>query len=80
MVARSIAGFADMQPVPPSFQPVPGTKVPKELSLSQVPGMVQGVAPLAANYRYAMLNDKDLLLVKPQDDTIVDVIRLNRRL
>ncbi len=36
MIAWSIAGFADMQPVPPSFQPAPGTKVPKDLSLSQV--------------------------------------------
>lgn len=80
MIAWSIAGLADMQPVPPSFQPRLGAKVPKELSLSQVPGIVRGVAPPAANYQYAMLDDKDLLLVKPQGGTIADAIHLNRRL
>ncbi len=45
-----------------------------------MPGIVEGVAPPAASYQYAMLDDKDLLLVKPQDDTIADVIHLNRRL
>lgn len=80
MIAWSIAGLADMQPVPPSFQPAQGTKVPKEVRLSQVPGIVRGVAPPAEDYRYAMLDDKDLLLVKPQDGTIADVIHLNRRL
>ncbi|MGC2084444.1 MAG: hypothetical protein WA702_13935 [Bradyrhizobium sp.] len=80
MIAWSIAGLAEMQPVPSRFQPTLGTKAPKDLSLSQVPGIVQGVAPPAANYEYAMLADKDLLLVTPQDGTIADVIHLNRRL
>jgi len=38
------------------------------------------VAPPAAGYEYAMLDDRDLLLMKPQDNTIADVIHLNRRL
>lgn len=80
MIAWSIAGFADMQPVPQNFQPKPGTKAPKKLKLSQVPAIIEGVAPPAASYQYAMLADKDLLLVRPQDSTIADVIHLNRRL
>ena len=80
MIAWSIAGFADIQPVPSSFRPKLGAMVPGNLRVSQVPGIMQGVAPPVAGYRYAVLDDKDLLLVKPQDDTIADVIHLNRRL
>jgi hypothetical protein len=80
MIAWSIAGLADMQPVPPSFRPSPGTKVPDGLRLSEIPGIVRGVAPPADGYRYAMLDDKDLLLVEPRDGTIADVIHLNRHL
>ena len=80
MIAWSIAGLADLQQVSSGFQPSPGTKVPNGLRLSEAPGVVQGVAPPADRYEYAMLRDKDLLLVKPQDGTIADVIRLNRRL
>lgn len=80
MIAWSIAGVADMQPVPPSFQPRPGMKVPSDLSLSQIPRNIGQVAKPVGNYQYVMLNDKDLLLVKPQDGTIADVIHLNRRI
>ncbi len=80
MIAWSIAGFAEMQPVPQSFQPKPGVEAPRKLKLSQVPGFDQGVAPPAASYQYAMLANKDLLLVNPQDGTIADVIHLKRRL
>ncbi|WP_298252928.1 hypothetical protein [Bradyrhizobium sp.] len=78
MIAWSIAGIAEMQPVPPDFRPQPGTKVPSQVNLSQVPAMVEGVAPPAAGYEYAMFDDKILLLL--QDGTIADVIHLNRRL
>ncbi len=80
MIAWSIAGLGHMQSVPPRFEPKSGAKVPDDVSVSQVPGVVQGVAPPAAGYEYAMLADKDLLLIKPQDDTVADVIHLNRRL
>lgn len=80
MIAWSVAGLAAIQPVPPSFQAVPGMKVPPGVSMSRVPGIVQGVAPPAAGYDYAMFDNQDLLLVKPQDGTIADVIHLDRRL
>jgi len=80
MIAWSIAGLADMQPVPPSFQPRPGMKVPSGLSSSRIPRNIGQVAKPVGNYQYIMLNDKDLLLVKPQDGTIADVIHLNRRI
>lgn len=80
MIAWSIAAFAEMQPAPSRFQAAPGTKAPESLSLSQVPAIVQGVAPPAANYDYAMLDNKDLVLVSPADGTIADIIHLNRRL
>ncbi len=79
MIAWSIAGLADVQPIPPDFQARAGAKAPEQLKLSPMPNLVKG-APPAANYQYAMLNDKDLLLVDPQDGAIVDVIHLNRRL
>jgi hypothetical protein len=69
-----------MQSVPQGFQLASGMKVPNKLTLSRVPRNLEAVAPPASSYQYAMLKDKDLLLVKPQNGTVVDVIHLNRRL
>ncbi len=80
MIAWSIAGLGQMQLVPPRFQPSPGMKVSDELTLSRVPRNIKAVAPPASSYEYAMLNDKDLLLVRPQNGTVADVIHLNRHL
>lgn len=48
------------------------------MNISQVPAIVEGVAPPAAKYKYAMFGNKDLLLL--QDGIIADAIHLNRRL
>ena len=80
MIAWSIAGVAEKQSVPQGFRPAAGAKLPEGLRSARVPETLREVAEPVRSYEYVMLEDKNLLLIKPQDRTIVDVIHLDRRL
>jgi hypothetical protein len=51
-----------------------GTKVPRSVTIESFPETVYTEVPTVRRYRY-FRHDDDVMLVDPEDDRIVDIIR-----
>uniref|UniRef100_Q07IW7 DUF1236 domain-containing protein n=1 Tax=Rhodopseudomonas palustris (strain BisA53) TaxID=316055 RepID=Q07IW7_RHOP5 len=62
------------QTPPPSFMGQVGEVVPSNFSTKELPQQAQQEVPIVQNYRYAMLDDR-IVLVNPQTNRVAGVIR-----
>ena len=70
---KDISRHAANQNAPSDFNPAVGTAIPDGVNTYPLPRRAARDVPAAKPYRYAMLQDK-LLIVNPSDQKIADVV------
>jgi hypothetical protein len=70
---KDISRHAANQNAPSDFNPAVGTAIPDGVTTYPLPRRAARDVPAAKPYRYAMLQDK-LLIVNPSDKMIADVV------
>jgi hypothetical protein len=70
---KDIGRHAANQNAPPDFNPAVGTAIPGGVNTYPLPRQAARDVPAVKPYRYAMLQDK-LLIVNPSDQKIADVV------
>jgi hypothetical protein len=70
---NDVSTHASNQSAPAGFNAAVGTAVPKDLSTYPLPRQAARDVPAAKPYRYAMTDNK-VLLVNPSDHKIADVV------
>jgi len=70
---KDISGHAANQNAPSGFNPAVGAAIPAGVSTYPLPRQAARDVPAVRPYRYAMLQDK-LLIVNPSDNKIADVV------
>jgi hypothetical protein len=74
MVFQQLAMDAKVQKAPASFQASVGATLPSDIQLQPVPNDVSTEVPSVANYRFAKVEEDQLLIVDPNDRRVVSVI------
>ncbi|MGP9810612.1 DUF1236 domain-containing protein [Rhodopseudomonas sp. NSM] len=69
-----ISEGAREQDAPDGFKGKVGETVPSGIRIERLPQQAQQDVPIVRNYRYAMLDDK-IVLVNPNNDRVAGVIR-----
>ena len=70
---NDVSGGATKQNAPADFNAAVGTEVPSSLNTYPLPRQARRDVPAVRPYRYAMTQDK-LLIVNPSDHKIADVV------
>ena len=70
---KDISHHASNQTAPTGFNAAVGTAIPSTVNTHPLPRQAARDVPAAKPYRYAMLQDK-LLIVNPSDHKIADVV------
>ena len=70
---KDVSGHASNQNAPSGFNATVGEAVPTQLSTRPLPRQARRDVPQVRPYRYAMTEDK-LLIVNPSDHKIADVV------
>lgn len=70
---NDVSGHASNQSVPSGFSAAVGSQVPKALSTYPMPRKAAREVPAARPYRYAMTDNK-VLIVNPSDHKVADVV------
>ena len=70
---KDISSHATNETAPSGFNAAVGTQVPKNLSTHPMPRQAARDVPAAKPYRYAMTQDK-VVIVNPSDRKIADVV------
>jgi len=65
---------AKEESAPSGFRPSVGAIVPGTLALQELPSKATTDVPLIKSYKFAKLQNQDVLLVNPQDRKVIDVI------
>jgi hypothetical protein len=74
MVFQQLAMDAKVQDAPAGFQASVGATLPSGIQLEEVPNDVSTEVPTVANYRFAKVEEDQLLIVDPNDRRVVSVI------
>jgi hypothetical protein len=74
MVFQQLAMDAEVQDAPAGFQASVGATLPGDIQLEEVPNDVSTEVPTVANYRFAKVEEDQLLIVDPNDRRVVSVI------